>query len=344
MKHIYRIFIIALLLLPFSCTIYREYPIEVYTPEQVPVSPDVKSLVLLNRNFKYKGDSLSTSFKTDFSLRQDRKLNEKETDSLLINSCFEGFVTTINENKSFTKVNILPPDIIKRHYGDKLTPLNWNLIKKLTGSSGSDLLISLETYSAFFSEFTRATTSTPSNEVLTVAVWAVYDPVREKELERKSMIDTIYWNGTDDSGNPEKLPSREIALSVASKLAGQNYAKRFSSSWEKVYRIYGIPPVEDFRVAAACFEDGKRDEAINLWKKYTSDKIGRLAIIARYNMALASEMDDDMEGALNWIELAMKQAVTYNSREDIKSILHYKNILLKRANDMRILNQRQNKM
>ena len=99
-----------------------------------------------------------------------------------------------------------------------------------------------------------------------------------------------------------KAPPRLTALRIAAQMAGENYAKRFSASWKTVNRIYSIPPLPAFSQAAAYFEEGKWDQAIDLWKSYADERNGKMAINARYNIALAYEIKDNLDLASRWLE------------------------------------------
>ncbi len=92
------------------------------------------------------------------------------------------------------------------------------MVQKITAASETDLLISLETFSYFYSEYINDDNVPDSREVITAAVWAVYDPKIEKIIDRKTMIDTVYWNAYDENGNYQrnsKLPPRLAALKIA---------------------------------------------------------------------------------------------------------------------------------
>ncbi|HKI89478.1 MAG TPA: DUF6340 family protein, partial [Draconibacterium sp.] len=307
----------------------------------VTIPSNAKNVVLIYRNFKYPGDTLQNYYKDDYRLKKARV--NGNLDSILVKTCLTELAKNFKEKNTFNQVKILPYNLFNRHTNPKLPELQFNVIKKITSSTNSDLLISLETYSYFFSEYSQNYDTPPSNEVITAAVWAVYDPVAEHLIERKALIDTVYWNGYDDQGNYQrgyKLPPRETALKIASQLVGENYAKRFFASWQTVNRMYVVPPLPDFSEAANFVDQGKWDNAIQLWKKYTSDKNGKLAISARYNLALAYEMKDDFDMALRWLEAAQNLAVQYRSKEDIKMTLDYRKILQKRINDINKLNQK----
>jgi hypothetical protein len=315
---------ILLLITISACTVYKEYPIDVYKPGEISIPTDAKNVALIYRNFKYPGDTLQSFYKDNYRLKKAR--TNGNLDSILVKTCLTELAKNFKEKNKFNEVKILPYDLFKRHTSKKLPALDFAVIKKITSSTHSDLLISLETYSYFFSEY-------PQN----------YDPMAEQIIERKALIDTIYWNGYDAQGNYQKgakLPPRETALKIASQLAGENYAKRFLASWQTVNRTYSIPPLPDFSDAAKYVDQGKWDNAIHIWKNYASDKNGKLAIKARYNLALAYEMKDDFVLASRWLEAAQNLAAQYRSKEDLKMILSYRKILQNRINDIQKLNQK----
>ncbi len=324
-----------------SCTVYKDFPIDVYQPGEIAIPPDAENVAVVYRNFKYNGDTLQHYYKDDYQLRKVKK-DPQNLDSILVNICVNELAKNLKENNTFTNIHIFP-DLFKPHMASKLPALNSDVVEKVTETTRTDLLISLETYSYFYSEYS-STPENPSksNEVITAAVWAVYNPYTQKLLERKTMIDTIFWNNYDDSGNYQrkgKLPPRITALKIASQMAGESYSKRFFASWQTVTRMYSIPPLPDFAAAEECVNKGEWDDAILLWKRYASDDNGRMAINARYNLALAYEMKDDIDSAQKWLNAALQIATDYNSREDLKMILNYQKILAKRQKDILRLNQ-----
>ena len=337
-RNIVLIFIFSILI--SSCTVYKEFPIDIYKPGEIAVQPTVENVALVYRNFKYTGDTLQHYFKDDHRLRKVKN-DPKNLDSLLVSYCLKELASNLKSKNTFNRIHIFP-GIFKPHSGKKLPVLKSDLVEKLTSSTKTDLLISLETFSYFFSEYSADYDVPKSREVITAAVWAVYDPFAEKVIERKTMIDTVFWNSYDEQGNYQKgakLPPRQTALKVASQLAGESYSKRFFASWHTVNRMYSIPPLPDFSQAATFIDKGKWDEAIKIWERYAPDKNGKMAINARYNLALAYEMKDDILTAWRWLTAAQQLAVEYKSKEDIKMILQYQKVLAKRKKEIDRLNQ-----
>lgn len=336
--------VIFLFLILASCTVYKEYPIEVYNPGDANVPPSAKKAALVYRNFKYPQDTLQHYYKNDFQLRK-AKNDPENLDSLLASITLNELATELKSNYVFDDVYVFPATIFERHTAEHLTHLPPDLIQNVSQATDAGVLVVLETFSSFFSAYPQTFDTPSSGEVITVAVWGIYDAMTKESIERKTMIDTVFWNGYDDEGNYRKgyqPPPRLTALEMASSLAGENYAKRFYATWQTVNRMYSVPPLPDFSDAAFYFEEGKWDNAIALWQRYADDSNGKMAINARYNLALAYELKDDLETAQKWLNAALHLASQFRSKQDLQMILTYKKVLDDRQKRIRQFNNRQN--
>jgi hypothetical protein len=322
-----------------SCTVYKEYPIDIYKPGEIAVPPNVENIALIYRNFKYQNDTLQHFYKDDNLLKR-AKGDPKNLDSILVGSCLNELASNLKTKNNYNRIHIFP-ELFNPHTGAKLPALDFDIVDKLTAETETDLIISLETFSYFYSEYSSDAGVPKSREVITAAVWAVYDPAINKTIERKTMIDTVFWNAYDEQGNIQKnskLPPRLTALKIASQLAGENYSKRFFASWQSVKRMYSIPPLPDFEAAEKYLVKGEWDNAILLWKRYAADKNGKMAINARYNLALAYEMKDDLETAIQWLTAAQQIAADYRSKADLNRIAAYQKVLAQRKKEVERLN------
>lgn len=330
-----------LLLSTVSCTVYKDYPIEIYTPGKIAYPANVENVAIVYRNFKYSSDTLIHYYQDDFRLKKARN-DPKNLDSILVNLSMSELAKNLKEKNAFNEIRIFP-ELFEPHMGQKLPALNMEMVQQLATKTNTDLVISLETFSSFYSEYSStAEMPTKSNEVITAAVWAVYSPFEQRLIERKTMIDTIFWNGYDASGNynrKAKLPPRITALKIASQMVGENYSKRFFASWENVNRMYSVPPLPDFAMADEYVQKGEWDNAIMLWNRYADDSNGKMAINARYNLALGYEMKDDFDTAEKWLNAALQIATDYHSKEELKMIFEYQQLLAKRKKDILRLNQ-----
>lgn len=330
---------LGLLLISTSCTVYKEYPIDVFKPCAINIPSNVENIALISRNFKYSNDTLQHYFKDDNMLRK-AKGDPENLDSILTSYCLNELALNLKNKNVYNRIHIFP-EIFKPHSGPKLPGIDFDLISKLTTETETDLVISLETFSYFYSEYYAESGVPKPRDVITASVWAVYDPSAKKIIERKTMIDTLFWNANDDKGNYQKntkLPPRLTALKIASQMAGENYSKRFFASWESVKRMYSIPPLPDFEAAEKYLAKGDWDNAIMLWKRYAADKNEKMAINARYNLALAYEMKDDLDAAILWLTAAQQIASDYRSRDDLKMIAAYQKVLAQRKKEIGRLN------
>lgn len=330
---------LALALTITSCTVYKEYPIDIYKPGEIAVPPNVENIALIYRNFKYKNDTLQHFYKDDNMLKK-AKNDPEYLDSILVHFCLNDLALNLKNKNIYNRIHIFP-EVFKPHTSSKLPSIDFELINKLTTETETDLVISLETFSYFYSEYSADAGLPKSREVITANVWAVYDPVAKKTIERKTVIDTVFWNAYDEQGNYQKnskLPPRLTALKIASQMAGENYSKRFFASWQTVKRMYSIPPLPDFEAAEKYLVNGDWDNAILLWKRYAADKNGKMAINARYNLALAYEMKDDLDTAIQWLTAAQQIAADYRSKEDLKMITAYQKVLAQRKKEVERLN------
>lgn len=323
-----------------SCTVYKEYPIDIYKPGEAYMPPDAGNIALVYRNFKYDTDTLQHYYKSDKGLRKVKN-DPKNLDGLLATACLNEVALNMKKGNENRKVSVYT-NVFKPHWAAKIPVINTSVLNELATKTNAGFVILLETHSYFYAEYPSEQGGQNPREVVTADVWSAYNPATGKFTDRKNLIDTVFWNSYDDAGNynsKSKLPPRITALKIASQLAGENYAKRYSASWVNVKRSYSVPPLPDFEAADQYLLKGDWDNAIMLWKRYSADKNGKMAINARYNLALGYEMKDDIETALQWINASQKIATDYRSSKDMKLIDQYKKILLQRKKEIDLLNQ-----
>src|SRR5690606_31844409 len=123
-----------------ACTIYKEYPIEVYQPEEIAVPSESTSAAIFYRNFRYPADTLQQFFKTDGQLIK-AKNNPYNSDSLHTVTCLNELALHLKNNNVFDEVAVLPYAAFEKHSGDQLTPLPPSLIRQLASDAVADFMI-----------------------------------------------------------------------------------------------------------------------------------------------------------------------------------------------------------
>lgn len=322
-----------------SCTLYKELPIEIYEPSESTLPAHANKALFVYRNFKYNNDTLIHYYTKDKRLHRINN-DPPYLDSMLAWTALSKTAQNLKTQNVCTEIQTAP-GLFKSHRGKKMQALSPDFIQHTGNLYNCDLIISLEMLSCFYNEYSWETMDDgPACEVITATIWAIYDVQHLKLLERKTLIDTIFWNQYDEQGNYQAgllLPPRLEALKIAAELVGENYAQHFYGHWQKVKRQYSVPPLPDFAEAEKYALENEWDKAIGLWQRYAGDEQGRMAINARYNLALAYEMKDDLETANRWIDAALQLATEYRSKEDIRLILTYKKVLHKRLQDLQKL-------
>ena len=71
-----------------SYTVYREYTIDVFQPGEVAIPPNVRTVAIAYRNFKYTGDTLIHYYKSDYQLRKVKN-DPNDLDSIFVGYCLQ---------------------------------------------------------------------------------------------------------------------------------------------------------------------------------------------------------------------------------------------------------------
>lgn len=320
----------------FSCTVYEPIPIEVIRSREVPLQVEGNQVALMYRNFKYPGDTLQHYYRDGGYLRKDKENPEQNIDSIAVYSCLQSAAQKFAENGMTSVPAIYPVDFMPGITGEKIAALPASLVRKIIQPSRADYLVSLETFSYFYSRFPGDSRESELRQVVMAGLWAVYDGHSGEVVDSRQMVDTLYWDEADEAvaSGKSPLPPRLPAIRLAAEVFGENYAGKFNSGWVKVDRMLIVPPLEEFRIAANYAQEQKWEQAIEIWHRYTPGHMGKLAITARYNLALAAEINDNLEEANNQINSAYDLASVYKNKNELKMVLLYREILRKRQKEI----------
>ena len=133
----------------------------------------------------------------------------------------------------------------------------------------------------------------------------------------------------------EAVIGRKEAVLEVSNLIGHNYALRILPYRMRVARNYYVRGTNNFTIAKRRAQTGDWDGAAALWEKEVPNSKGKLAGRACYNMAIISEINGDLNAAVNW---ASKSYVDYRNKE----ALGYLNLLQNRmAKNEQLVQQQQ---
>ena len=127
-------------------------------------------------------------------------------------------------------------------------------------------------------------------------------------------------------------------MEIAAGLAGVKYSKNIVPSWTPVKRIILSCSQSDFQKAASLAKKNQWEEATALWEKYTESSNRRYQLQALYNLALAHEMNGDIENASQLVSQASTVSSSAAHRTEKQVIRKYAAILAKRKVDLDKIN------
>lgn len=319
-------------LLTTSCLSTHEFSIEVMEPATKVIPAPMNSIALISRNFKYTGDTLQNYYKTNIFLTKDHRNRTINIDSLATTSCLSGLARHLKENNVPTKSKIIDYRTFDIEYGKKLAPIPWSVIEDICRRNKTDGVIALETYTYIntVSSGYYSRVPSPVTGVISGAAWTLYDPSKHIIVDTYTDTDTLVWDNNIRNGK-FKIPGRIKAIHDASIINGEKYADRLSPHWVKCNRFYYIPSSNLFKTATVFAEKGDWKNAGIQWRRIISEKPNsRLEFFALYNLAVATEMNGDINQAVSWAEKALSRSLILSNADFTHQSSAYVKTLKKR--------------
>jgi hypothetical protein len=107
---------------------------------------------------------------------------------------------------------------------------------------------------------------------------------------------------SDASNMPDK---KNIVVATIGSTSGNAYAHRIAPLWSTVTRSYYSEPNKALQTAHQYVIQKKWEEAHKIWNNlYNSSTRNRMKGLAAYNIALAYEMNDELEKSMEWAKKA----------------------------------------
>ena len=307
-----------------SCETTSVIPIRIYDPAKIKLPDSACCFTLVNR--------------LNFPIGKESNDKKSEIDSFALNNIaqkklFEGVEDVLYGSELIDTVTIVQKareDKDSLNFDIELKSMNWDTIRAISERNRSDVVISLDglnitnVYSAkpaysFGSYFDALFYRIGTLKIYLSALFRVYDPGTKHLIEKYHYNDTIFWESEGRYLQPaiKNLPSKKDAVSEAAYWSGFYYGKRFIPKWEDVDRFYFTRGHPELREAAILAKEEKWLEAAKIWRvlAYGPDK--KVASRAALNMALVSEMNDNLDAALNWA----KKSYSLDKKESVEQYL-----------------------
>lgn len=320
------------LLLITSCVSFEKFSIEVYKPSELNFTSDIKKVALVSRNLKYTNDTLQ-----NYQVRNRRLIRDKiryNVDSIAIKTCLDSLAGRISVQNQFDTVFVLPVNTFPVMRVKEIRPAKMEWYKTVSEKTGADALILLDMFSCFYTLTTD--NSTPVAEVVTSNIWSVYQAREQKITDRFTQVDTLYWDETDENGHYKKLriPDKKNAILLASGVIGENYSKHIFPAWAKVERNFMLIGDQAFKKAVTLAQGSNWTEASDIWQDFSQSNNKIRKTVALYNLALASEMNGDVDQALNYAGKAADASSGIFMSALNEAVRKYSVVLYQRKNEI----------
>jgi hypothetical protein len=335
------------LLMVCSCKTQELY-LNVVEPAPVSLPPYIKSIGIIDRS------TPSDALKKVDAIDKVLSLEGKNLDRDGANSAIGGMTDELMKNNRFSEIKPLPMvDFKGLVSGIFPPPLDWDAVAKVCTDNKLDALFSLEMFDtdtkiSYLAKPINtksvlsaiATTMSQQADMLTVVKtgWRIYDPGGKAIIDEFVLSRNITFSATGLTPviAASALIDRKEAVKRVANQAGQAYASRILPYEIRVTRDYYVKGTDNFKMAMRKARTGNWDQAGELWKKETENPKRKIAGRACYNMAIISEINGNLDVAVEW---AQKSYEDYNN----KLALRYIDILNYRKNNNRILQDQQEK-
>ncbi|HEY4965550.1 MAG TPA: DUF6340 family protein [Puia sp.] len=322
-----------------SCSSTNLMSLSVMEPAPVSLPAGIKTVAVVNRT------QASQATQGIDAMHKVLSLETNDLQKAGAKASMNGLSDELLKNNRFTDVKPLSLDL--RSYGAGIFPsaLPWDSVDRICGQSNTDALFSLElfdteskiNYGATPANINVGLANIPAVEHhvnMTTSVktgWRIYDPATRTILDEYVINRDISSSasGINPAVAASALNGRIEAVKDVSTQAGQAYAARILPYWIRVSRDYFVGGNDNFATAKRKAQAGNWDGAAAIWKQETKNPDGKLAGRACYNMAIISEINGNLDEAIQW---AQKSYEDYK----IRLALNYLNILnyRKRQNDL----------
>ncbi len=345
MKTFQKLLWLAGTLIFFSgCSATNQLTMGVTEPARVSIPTDVTKIGLINRSIPSEGNKSLDKIDKILSLEGLR------LDELGAEAALNGLKAELDRSERFESVIIID-SIESQRKGLGVFPaqMSWEAIEAICEAYKVDVVFSLEFYDTntnvgYEQKMVNVPnplgikTQVPGHKV-TIRTnlkkgWRVYDPHTKLILDESSFQNNLVSTG--EGINPfkavEAIVGRKEAVLQSSHDLGNTYGLNIRPLRRRVTRNYFVRGTNNFEIGQRRAQAGDWDGAAELWESELTNPDTKIAGRAYYNMAISSEINGDLEKA---IEYASTSYTDYNNRD----ALPYINILRYRVRQNNALNR-----
>jgi len=285
--------------------------IENAKPASEELPNDIQSLTLMNRSMNHqfmnhREDSLQMYF-----FRNGYQLSRIVLDSTAADTTITALAALLFESGRYDVVVPLERNISRRLSYEKLPDtLSLAQVSKICADYNTDALMVLERFSTkLMADYTKYRFETNSNnysfdatlDLKYNAFFRIYRPDNKTLVREIDLTDTISWESSDDNQARMfgRIPSIKQAMINAGIKIALDIDDKLSPTWISEKRGYFLFKNMDDK-GQQLMNDNNYEEAAKYWAEMAQSKNKKIRSKAEYNLALISELNGDIDVAIEW--------------------------------------------
>lgn len=214
-------------------------------------------------------------------------------------------------------------------------------LKNIADETHADLFISLDYFETTHVQITQKLTSSfflGNVSVLSTGLWNFYNLKTGEPEFYYYHQDTLMWNTEDEFSRyaEKELPPRKDAVLNAADVMGIRWVQNLFPHWAEVQRLYYTSGHVELKKTEPLINDGKWLEAAEIWKANVNNPNKNIVAKSMFNLAVACEMQGDLEAALDWV---IKSYQVFGNKNQVHSnhCTQYITILGQRKLDLKLI-------
>jgi len=293
----------------FACSSLKNIGIEVAVQPEYPIDDDIQSLALLNRSMtnrftNHKNDSLEKIL-----IKNKMLLDSVFQDSIATDTIIQVAAQALFESSRFDVVVPKERNIVRTDSEEILKPLNISFVNDICTDFKVDGVLVLESFAERLNTKyglknlgQGAFEYNASTDITYFSEWRLYRPHDLKPVIRFQVGDSIFWREVNYSLEDvyKQMPLTKEALIGGGIAAGLKMSGYISPKWINQMRYYYLTGNKEIDAAVPLIQNNKWEEAADIWQKYALNPSKSIKSKVEFNLALAAEMNGDLDQAIEW--------------------------------------------
>ena len=330
----------------YSCTSLKNIGIEVAVSPEYPIAEDIQSLVLLNRSMTNKFVNNRVDSLEKILINNKMGMDTVFQDSIAADTVIQTAARLLFESGRFDVVVPKERNIVRTDTEEIVKPLDIGFINGICTDFKVDAVLILENFAERLNTkyylktnedtYYGANEYNAATDIAYKSEWRLYRPHELQPVIRFQLEDSIFWNANSISLEDlySQMPRTKEALIGGGIAAGLKMSDYISPSWINQTRYYYMTGKKEIDATVPLIKNNKWEEAAAIWAKYATVNSKIIRSKVEFNLALAAEMNGNIELAIEWGLKSFKTRYTKNIEIYLKT-LYTKRIAQQKENKKR---------